>query len=252
MKLFIAGTSIFANYKAHQFPLTGVGMTLGLYLKDDVIVRNFARPGRSTKSYIAQGHLAALEKEIGEGDYMLIEFGHNDEKVFDTDRYTAPFGEYKENIKKMVDVARNAGATPILVSSLERRAFMDGSRMWADPTMDPKTPTTLQPSGHTEYVAAMKQLAEEENVAFIDLCAKSREKMEAAGPVETTKWFMNIAPGEYPAYPNGLFDNTHLNIRGQWCLRDWWQRGLRNWALPLRIFCLKMLDFMRIICYVSC
>lgn len=232
MKLFIAGTSIFANYKAHQFPLTGVGMTLNLYLKDSVIVRNFARSGRSTKSFISEGHLAALEKEIGAGDYMIIEFGHNDEKTFDTLRYTAPFGEYKDNLKKMIDVARNAGATPILISSLERRAFMDGSRMWADPTMDPKTPTTLQPSGHAEYVEAMKQLAQEENVAFIDLCAKSREKMEAAGPVETTKWFMNIAPGEYPAYPNGLFDNTHLKYQGAVVFAGLVAEGLKELGAP--------------------
>ena len=232
MKLFIAGTSIFANYKAHQFPLTGVGMVLGAYLKDEVIVRNFARPGRSTKSYIAQGHLAAVEREIGAGDFMLIEFGHNDEKTFDALLYTAPFGEYKENLKKMIHVARNAGATPILVSSLERRSFMDGSMMWADPSIPKETPFTLQPSSHTEYVEAMKQLALEENVAFIDLCAKSRKKMQEAGPVETAKWFMNIAPGEYPAYPSGLFDNTHLKYQGAYVFAGLVAEGLKELGAP--------------------
>ena len=163
---------------------------------------------------------------------MLIEFGHNDEKVFDTARYTAPFGEYKENIKKMIAVARNAGATPILVTSLERRTFMDGSRMWADPTIDPQTPYTLQPSGHTEYVEAMKQLAQEENVALIDLCAKSRKKIEEAGPVETVKWFMNIAPGESPAYPKGLLDNTHLKHAGAVVFAGLVAEGLKELGAP--------------------
>lgn len=232
MKVFIAGTSIFANYNITQYPLTGIGMTLGLYLKDDIQIRNFARSGRSTKSYIAQGHLAALEKEIGEGDYMLIEFGHNDEKKFAADRYTEPFGEYKDNLKKMIDVARNAGATPVLVTSLERRCFMDGSNMWADPTIPKETPFTLQPSGHTDYVAAMKQLAEEENVALIDLCAKSHKKMEEAGPVETVKWFMNIAPGEYPAYPEGLLDNTHLKHMGAVVFAGLVAEGLKELGAP--------------------
>ena len=113
MKLFIAGASIMANYDITQYPLTGIGMALGLYLKHEVKIYNFGRPGRSTKSYIEQGHLAALEKEIGAGDYMLIEFAHNDEKEFDDYLYTAPFGAYKENLKKMIAVARNAGATPM-------------------------------------------------------------------------------------------------------------------------------------------
>lgn len=60
----------------------------------------------------------------------------------------------------------------------------------------------------------MKQVTEEENVALIDLYTKSRAKMEEVGAVETTKWFMHLAKGEYPAYPEGKVDNTHLKPEG--------------------------------------
>lgn len=232
MKLFIAGASIMANYDITQYPLTGIGMALSLYLKHEIKIYNFGRPGRSTKTFIEQGYLAAIEKEIGAGDYMLIEFAHNDEKEFDDYLYTAPFGAYKENLKKMIAVARNAGATPILMTAPERRQFMDGSRMWADPTIPKETPYKLAPSAHTDYAEATKQVAQEEGVALIDMLTKTREAIEKAGPVETVKWYMNIAPGEYPAYPNGLLDNTHLKHEGAVVFAGLVAEGLKELGAP--------------------
>lgn len=228
MRIFIAGASLMANYDITSYPLTGIGMALSLYVRHEVKIHNYAQPGRSTKSFIDQGHLKRIEKEIGFKDFLFIEFGHNDEKAFDKDRYTTPFGTYKENLKKMVAVAKAVGAIPVLMSSPERRCFMDASNAWNDPTMDPKTPYMLLPSAHTEYAEATRQVAEEEGVAYIDLFTKSRELIEKAGPVQASRWYMNIAKGDYPAYPNGLLDNTHLNSHGAAIFAGLVAEGLRE------------------------
>lgn len=199
-RIFYAGDSTCAQNDITTFPQTGLGQGLALYVKKEIIIHNHAMNGRSTKSFIEEGRLAAIEQEIAAGDFLFIQFGHNDEKEFDKARYTTPFGTYKENLKKYIDVARKAGATPVLVTPLERRCFVDA---W-----------TLGAGEHAEYVAGMKEVAEEEKVALIDLYTKSRKAMEEAGYVETTKWFMHLAKGEYPSCPEGKVDNTHLKQEG--------------------------------------
>ena len=232
MKFFIAGDSIMAQYDIRHYPMSGIGMALGLYLKSEVQIQNYARPGSSTKSYYTQGVPHLIEQEISKGDYLLICFGHNDEKAFDDYLYTEPYGTYQDNLRKMILLAHNAGATPILVTSLERRSFMDASDAWRDPTIPAETAYTLRPSAHTEYVQAMKKLAEEEKVALIDLHAMSREALEQAGPVGSAKWYMNIAPGEYPAYPKGILDNTHLNYAGAVNFAGLIAKGLHELGMP--------------------
>lgn len=200
MKIFYAGDSTCARYSIIKFPQTGIGQGLELYIKPEVKIYNYAVGGRSTKSFIDEGRLLAIEEEIREGDFLFIQFGHNDEKEYDKNRYTTPFGTYKENLKKFIKVARNAGAIPVLITPVERRSFVNACK--------------LGESTHGDYVAGMKQTAEEEQVALIDLCTKSRAKMEEAGAVETTKWFMHLAKGEYPSYPQGKVDDTHLKPEG--------------------------------------
>lgn len=200
MKIFYAGDSTCARYSIVNFPKTGIGQGLELYVKPEIRIENHAVGGRSSKSFIDEGRLKVIEEEIREGDFLFIQFGHNDEKIEDSARYTTPFGTYKENLKKYIRVARNAGAVPVLITPVERRCFVDA---WK-----------LGDGKHGEYVAGMKQTAEEESVMLIDLYSKSREKMEEAGAVETTKWFMHLAKGEYPSCPEGMVDNTHLNPTG--------------------------------------
>ena len=109
---------------------------------------------------------------------------------------------------------------------------MDASNAWCDPSIPAQTAYTLRPSAHTEYAQAMKQLAEQEKVALIDLHAMSRKALEQAGPVGSAKWYMNIAPGEYPAYPNGILDNTHLNYAGAVNFAGLIANGLRELGMP--------------------
>ena len=200
MKIFYAGDSTCAQNDITTFPQTGLGQGLELYIKKDIKIHNHAMNGRSTKSFIDEGRLEAIKEEIGAGDFLFIQFGHNDEKAFDEARYTTPFGTYKDNLKTFINAARDAGATPVLITPLERRCFEDAWKLGV--------------GEHGDYVAGMKETAAEEQVSLIDLYTKSRKKMEEAGAVETTKWFMHLAKGEYPSCPEGKIDNTHLKQDG--------------------------------------
>ena len=137
---------------------------------------------------------------ISEGYFLFIQFGHNDEKIHDPSRYTTPEGTYTDNLKRMIDVAREAGAYPVLITPLERRCF-DENRV-------------LGPGEHGPYVAAMLKAAESFNVPVIDLNKKSRERLVAAGVEETTHWYMHLKEGKYKSCPEGKVDNTHLKYAG--------------------------------------
>lgn len=199
-KIFYAGDSISAHNDITKYPQAGLPQGLELYIHKDIKIFNHAMNGRSTKSFIDEGRLAAIEKEIESGDFLFLQFGHNDEKKHDPARYTEPFGSFKENLKKYIETARKAGATPVLITPLERRCFADA---W-----------TLGPGEHVDYVAGMKEVAAEEGVALIDLYTKSRKLMEEAGAVETTKWFMHLEKGKYASCPEGKVDDSHLKLEG--------------------------------------
>lgn len=199
-RIFWAGDSTVQTNNITTYPQTGIGQVFSLYIKEDIAVCNHAKNGRSTKSFLDEGRLEPIAAEIGEGDYLFIQFGHNDEKIQDPARYTDPFGVYMGNLKLFIDTARTRGAKPVLITPLERRCFADGKHLGA--------------GEHGDYVAAMKETAKQEKVPLIDLYSMSRAEMEKAGAEESLKWFMHLKPGEYPSCPEGKEDNTHLKYEG--------------------------------------
>jgi len=201
MKIFYSGDSTCARYNILKFPKTGIGQGLELYVKPEIIIDNHAVGGRSTKSFIDEGRLQVIEENIGKGEFLFIQFGHNDIKEWDEKRYTTPYGTYKEYLKKYTQVARNAGAIPVLITPASRRCFVDAWKL--------EEKTRL-----TDYADGMRQVAEEEQVGLVDLYTKSRAKLEEAGAVETTKWYMHLAKGEYPSCPDGIMDDTHFKPEG--------------------------------------
>ncbi|MBR6697867.1 MAG: rhamnogalacturonan acetylesterase [Lachnospiraceae bacterium] len=201
LKIFWAGDSTVKENTILSFPQTGIGQVFKLFLKPEVRVFNYAQNGRSTKSFIEEGRLELIEQQIKEGDFLFIQFGHNDEKIQDDSRYTTPYGTFQENLKKFVDVARNVGAYPVIITPLYRRLFNDDHKTLIDDT-------------HLEYPDAMKEFAVRENVPLIDLCTLSRQLIEEAGYGETFNWFMHFDAGVYANYPEGKVDNTHLQYLG--------------------------------------
>lgn len=212
--IFWAGDSTVQYNDITTYPQTGIGQVFHLFLKPEVQIENHGKNGRSTKSFIDESRLTPIYDRISEGDFLFIQFGHNDEKKEDPARYTEPFSEYMVNLGKFVNVARNKKAWPVLITPLERRCFMDEEH--------------LDLGAHTDYVAAMKQTAENLNVPLIDLYSMSRDKMRKAGAAKTTEWYMHLPAGIYPYYMEGLTDNTHLKYAGAVVYAGCIAKGLKD------------------------
>lgn len=199
-RIFWAADSTVQTNKIITYPQTGIGQVFSLYTKAGITVVNHAKNGRSTKSFIDEGRLKKIDEEIGAGDYLFIQFGHNDEKIEDKTRYTEPFSTYMENLETYIDVARRHSAYPVLITPLERRCFVDEKHLGI--------------GAHSDYVAAMKQTAEKCNVPLVDLYSMSRSELKKAGELASRRWYMYFSAKEYENYPEGKTDNTHLRYDG--------------------------------------
>jgi lysophospholipase L1-like esterase len=188
--LYIAGDSTAAQKYADAAPETGWGMALPFFLHKDLPVANHAVNGRSSKSFIDEGRLAAVLDAIRPGDLLLVQFAHNDEKSEDPARYTEPWTTYQDHLRLYVEGARAHGARPVLATPVERRRFDANGN--AVPT-------------HGDYPAAMRALAQEEQVALLDIEALSLALWQSLG-VEATKTYFNWTDTEQ--------DNTHFNPPG--------------------------------------
>ena len=198
-RIFWAGDSTAAFNGIASYPQTGIGQAYALYVKEEVQICNYAKNGRSTKSFIDEGLLHRIEENIGEEDFLYIQFGHNDEKP-DLERATDPFTTYQENLMKMICVARRAKAHPLLITPLYRRTFDEQGK--------------LVPGSHSDYPDAMLELAKSAGVLVVDLCEISRRLLECTGDEASKKWFMWLPEGVYDNYPEGMRDNTHLCYEG--------------------------------------
>ena len=198
-RIYYAADSIVAQKNIFTYPETGIGQMLPLYLKRNIYLQNHAENGRSTKSFIDESRLAAIDNAICEGDFLFIQFGHNDEKIADPSRYTEAYGDYQMNIEKFINTARNHKAYPVLITPLCRRQFDKNG--------------ILQET-HGDYPEAMRQLANRLNVPLIDLCSLSFAAVSNAGDEASKKWFMNFSAGLYDNYPQGKEDNSHLRPEG--------------------------------------
>ncbi|MFI2510669.1 rhamnogalacturonan acetylesterase [Streptomyces sp. NPDC018972] len=188
--LHIAGDSTAAQKYADAAPETGWGMALPFLLHRHLTVANHAVNGRSSKSFVDEGRLETILSSIRPGDFLLVQFAHNDEKTADPTRYTEPWSTYQEYLRMYVDGARARGARPVLATAVERRRFdADGRAV---------------PS-HGEYPAAMRALAAEEQVALLDVQELSLALWQELGAEETKKYFNWTAAEQ---------DNTHFNPPG--------------------------------------
>ncbi len=198
--IYWAGDSTVQTNDYSTYPQTGIGQVFKLFVKDDVNVCNHARNGRSTKSFIDESRMIPIYDNITAGDFLFIQFGHNDEKLEDPARGTHPYGDFQENLEKFVNVARNKKAYPVLITPLARRRFdKEGN---------------IGPATHGEYVDAIKALGARLNVPVIDLTTESRNLLAKEGMLKSREWYMNFDAGIYEHYPEGKDDNTHLRYQG--------------------------------------
>lgn len=213
-KIFWAGDSTVQTNQYDTYPQTGIGQVFPLFLREGYTVENHAKNGRSTKSFIDEGRLAEIEKNIEKGDFLFIQFGHNDEKNQDPTRYTEPFSSFMDNLEIFVDVARTKGAYPVLITPLERRCFKDSRHLGI--------------GAHSDYVTAMKLASEKMQVPVIDLYSMSRTALKKAGEQGSRRWYMYFKANEYAEHPEESKDNTHLRYEGAVSFASMIAKGLQE------------------------
>jgi len=208
VSVFVAGDSTASTYKADRAPRAGWGQALPLYLNDKATVQNYAISGSSTKTFIAAGALDKILAAIQPGDYLLISFGHNDEDddpaKFTPLDATASEGSYQGYLMQFINGARDRGANPVIVTSVERRSFVTSNGV--------ETATTKKT--HKGYPEAAAALGVANDVPVLDLTSVSYAKWGELGPEGTKDWFMHLEPGESVNYPEGIVDNTHFQATG--------------------------------------
>jgi len=196
--VYLAGDSTCANKTADKRPETGWGERLQQYFDPaKVKVDNRALNGRSTKSFVDEGHWQKIMNAVKKGDFVFIEFGHNDEKKDKPAIYASP-DDYKANLTRFIKDVRSKGATPILMTPVSRRKFEN------------ETPVKT----HGEYPEAAKSVGKTQKVDVIDMESKSAAVLTHYGNEGSRKLFLQLKPGENPNYPNGVEDNTHFNPTG--------------------------------------
>ncbi|WP_046176278.1 rhamnogalacturonan acetylesterase [Domibacillus indicus] len=215
--LFIAGDSTAASCPPHEAPMAGWGQVAAEFFTDKAKVVNAAKGGRSSNSFIEEGLLEEIWETIGAGDYLFIQFGHNDQKDYGTEPWTT----YPHSLAQYIDGARERGALPVLLTSVQRRTFgEDGS---------------IQNS-LGDYPDSMRRLADEKDVPLIDMWVKTKELYEAYGPERSKELFTWFEPGENDNYPEGIQDNTHFCETGARKVAALVAEGIKELNLPLKAY----------------
>ncbi|QPH38236.1 rhamnogalacturonan acetylesterase [Pedobacter endophyticus] len=194
--LYIIGDSTAANKEAKAYPETGWGMELQAFFNSDVKVDNRALNGRSTKSFRAEGRWQPIFDNLKKGDYVFIEFGHNDEKV-DKPAVGVSLANFKVNLINYVNETRSKKAIPVLLTPISRRTFKDGVLI----------------DSHGDYPKITRQVADSLKVPLIDMLVKTESLLTRLGDAGSIKLFNHVDSG-HVNYPQGKKDDTHLSPAG--------------------------------------
>ena len=222
ISIYMVGDSTMADKPdPAKNPERGWGQAFPVFFNELVTVRNHAVNGRSSKSFIDEGKWNRVLSLLEPGDYVFIQFGHNDQKEYDPDRFTNVYSAYRRNLELMVRETRDKGGFPILLSSIVRRKFNDEGTL---------TDT------HGPYPFVARMVALDNNVPFIDLQQMTEDRVSELGPDRSKELYLWVEPGEYDMYPDGRFDDTHLNVAGAREMAGMVARSIRDLDLPLAAY----------------
>jgi lysophospholipase L1-like esterase len=195
--IYLAGDSTMSVKAKKAYPETGWGMPFAKYWDSTVTVDNRAQNGRSTKTFISENLWQPIAAKLQPGDYVLIQFGHNDE--VNTKASYATESEFKANLIRFIAETRNKQALPVLITPAARRKFDAAGKI---------TET------HAVYAQIIRDVAKDNNVPLIDLDRKSQDLLQQLGTENSKLLFNYLEPGEHPNYPDGKQDDTHFSELG--------------------------------------
>jgi lysophospholipase L1-like esterase len=212
--LYLAGDSTVVDQ--YYEPWAAWGQMLPRFFLPGIVIANHAESGETTKSFVAEHRLAKIMTTIKPGDYLFIQFAHNDMKPG-----AVPLEDYKKLLADYIAQTRAKGATPVLVTSMNRRTFDDAGQIT---------------NSFGPYPDAMREVAAEQKVTLIDLNAMSKTLFEAMGPEGTLKAFMHYPADSFPGQTEAISDDTHFNSYGAYELARCIGHGIREANLPLKKF----------------
>lgn len=197
IKVWLIGDSTMANKEIKAYPETGWGMPFRYFFDSTVDVDNRAKNGRSTQSFIDEGLWKPVIDNLTEGDYVFIQFGHNDE-VSTKKTYTTE-EQFKTNLVRYVNETRSKKAIPVLITPVARRKFDSTGHIVGT---------------HEVYSQIVRDVAKQLNVPLIDLDKKSQQLLQQLGPENSKLLYNHLQVGEHPNYPEGKADDTHFSELG--------------------------------------
>lgn len=195
--LFVVGDSTASEYGFEQYPRMGWGQVLGDFYGEGMTVVDLAQSGRSAKSFINEGFFADLERQLGTGDILLIQFAHNDQKAHSPERYAPAETTFKEYLRKYVSLAIQKKAKPILLTPVVRRKFADGNLIQT----------------HGKYPDAIRELALNLDVSLIDMTRLSARFVAGLGEQESKAIYLHLNTSN-----GAIEDNTHFSERGAYAM----------------------------------
>jgi len=213
--IWMMGDSTMAIKDTSKFPETGWGMAFATLFKNTVQVKNMAKNGRSTRSFINEKRWAEINEHMKAGDYLFIQFGHNDEKI-NKPQVGTSISTYQANLTLFVKSALAKGVHPVLLTPIARRHFENGQLI----------------ETHLGYPDAVRHVADSLQVPLIDLTKQTHALLGRMGEQGSKSLFLHVAPG-HPHYPKGVEDNTHLNPKGALVIAKLAAKEMRKLHLAL-------------------
>ncbi|PWK18130.1 DNA sulfur modification protein DndE [Arcicella aurantiaca] len=226
-RIFLIGDSTCANKNPYDEPEMGWGQAFPQLFTNAVEIQNHAVNGRSTKSFRTLGHWKKVNDQLHKGDFVFIQFGHNDQKESDTTRYAAPQTDYRKNLIRYIEETQAKGATPILLTPVMRRKF-DENGKFVDQ--------------HGEYPKVVREIAQQYHLYLIDAHKESQKIIEQHGVEGSKKMFMIFGGGIYSKFPKSNEDNTHFSPYGARLMANMVADEMVKQGNPLKSF-LKKTEF---------
>lgn len=197
VKVYLIGDSTMAIKRPETYPETGWGMPFVQFFDSTVVIDNRAQNGRSSRTFIEEGRWSPVVEALKPGDYVFIQFGHNDE--IPTKKSATTKEQFKSYLIKYVSDTRSKKAQPILLTSMARRKFDEKGKVVGT---------------HDEYAQIVRNVAKETKTPLIDMDPKSQKLLQDLGQDKSALLFNHLLPEEHPNYPKGKSDDTHFNELG--------------------------------------